>query len=377
MGCASSSPVAEGGAPAGKPAASPTPATPGSAKASAQALLSGDVGSRMARALFALTEKRNAREAARIAASLESASGAGAVPVPRLHSSFARVILNFPRLRAVFASIGAVFREFDTDNSNTIDVEELRKCMVALGAPIGEHHAGANEKDDQVRQLFVYAHRDDSARPGAPLASLTFQEFLLCLAVSTVMHLFPNKDLAVDALSPEEQAARLAAAAARASAIEEADEEAAEEAAEAAAEGAGAGGGAGAGAGAGRAGSPGMLRTLSGRLGGAADSDTAAATQRELLDRGKMLVSAMQIVLECYVLFDKDGSGTIDKNEVLAMIDEASREGSARKKRGDSVNALLSRERWEELDWDADGNITFKEFVFAMFKWVGLDEEEN
>ena len=40
------------------------------------------------------------------------------------------------------------------------------------------------------------------------------------------------------------------------------------------------------------------------------------------------------------------------------------------------ANALLSRQRWEELDWDADGSITFKEFLFAMFKWCGLDDEE-
>lgn len=29
----------------------------------------------------------------------------------------------------------------------------------------------------------------------------------------------------------------------------------------------------------------------------------------------------------------------------------------------------------EEMDWDKDGKITFKEFLFAFTDWVGLEDE--
>ena len=37
--------------------------------------------------------------------------------------------------------------------------------------------------------------------------------------------------------------------------------------------------------------------------------------------------------------------------------------------------ALLSEERWQEMDWDKDGTITFKEFLSAMYEWVGTADE--
>jgi hypothetical protein len=48
------------------------------------------------------------------------------------------------------------------------------------------------------------------------------------------------------------------------------------------------------------------------------------------------------------------------------------------------MNELLSRERWQELDWDSDGYITYQEFIFTYVKWVaslsseaGLDSDED
>jgi hypothetical protein len=31
----------------------------------------------------------------------------------------------------------------------------------------------------------------------------------------------------------------------------------------------------------------------------------------------------------------------------------------------------------EEMDWDKNGTVTFKEFLFAFTRWVGLDENED
>jgi hypothetical protein len=31
----------------------------------------------------------------------------------------------------------------------------------------------------------------------------------------------------------------------------------------------------------------------------------------------------------------------------------------------------------EEMDWDKNGTVTFKEFLFAFTRWVGLDNEDE
>lgn len=31
----------------------------------------------------------------------------------------------------------------------------------------------------------------------------------------------------------------------------------------------------------------------------------------------------------------------------------------------------------EEMDWDKNGMVNFKEFLFAFTQWVGIDENED
>lgn len=31
----------------------------------------------------------------------------------------------------------------------------------------------------------------------------------------------------------------------------------------------------------------------------------------------------------------------------------------------------------EEMDWDKNGMVNFKEFLFAFTRWVGIDENED
>jgi hypothetical protein len=38
---------------------------------------------------------------------------------------------------------------------------------------------------------------------------------------------------------------------------------------------------------------------------------------------------------------------------------------------------FLSRERWEDLEWDHTGRITFREFIVAFMAWVGVDEDDE
>lgn len=86
------------------------------------------------------------------------------------------------------------------------------------------------------------------------------------------------------------------------------------------------------------------------------------------------MVKGLRHVVETYIMFDEDGSGTIDRKEVMAMITERKGGGSCRVRCDSRVllcadcvcccqgarTALLSEDRWQEMDWDKDGCITFK-----------------
>jgi len=38
---------------------------------------------------------------------------------------------------------------------------------------------------------------------------------------------------------------------------------------------------------------------------------------------------------------------------------------------------VLSAKCAEEMDWDKNGMVNFKEFLFAFTRWVGLEDEES
>lgn len=82
------------------------------------------------------------------------------------------------------------------------------------------------------------------------------------------------------------------------------------------------------------------------------------------------LEAAFETIADCFVLLDRDGDGYVSKKEMIYAINEGS-PGSS--KTGDKLGV----KRFEEMDWDRDGNISFKEFLFAFTSWVGLEQEEE
>ena len=42
-----------------------------------------------------------------------------------------------------------------------------------------------------------------------------------------------------------------------------------------------------------------------------------------------------------------------------------------------AVASMLSEDRWRELDWDGDGIISFREFIWAFQSWISLDGEHD
>ena len=96
----------------------------------------------------------------------------------------------------------------------------------------------------------------------------------------------------------------------------------------------------------------------------------AHAAEEPTAMKGRKLVDALHHAVEAYILFDEDGSGTIDRAEVMHTIREKNSSSA-----GESASGLLSEDRWKELDWDSDGTIRFKQLLLALMKWEDVKDD--
>ncbi|RLN57272.1 hypothetical protein BBJ28_00018876 [Nothophytophthora sp. Chile5] len=95
----------------------------------------------------------------------------------------------------------------------------------------------------------------------------------------------------------------------------------------------------------------------------------------------KLIAKALDLMVNAYLLFDEDASGTIQTNEVLGLMRQHS-DGNASSKGLKRVHSSFSsktirNERIKELDFDQDGTITFQEFVLTFQRWIGRDDEDE
>lgn len=79
------------------------------------------------------------------------------------------------------------------------------------------------------------------------------------------------------------------------------------------------------------------------------------------------LDKAFNLIVDSYLMFDVDASGTINYEEMNGVMG-----GSAAGSSG-----FLNQERWKELDWDNDGTITFQEYLLAFESWVGIEPDDE
>tara|TARA_B100000780_G_C20992547_1_gene396958 strand:- start:24 stop:836 length:813 start_codon:yes stop_codon:yes gene_type:complete len=86
----------------------------------------------------------------------------------------------------------------------------------------------------------------------------------------------------------------------------------------------------------------------------------------------KELQWAFNNITGCYLLFDVDASGDLSRDEVMKQLQTKSGVFADA-----AAASMLSEERWKELDWDGDGEITFREFVWAFQTWIATDQEEK
>ncbi|CAA3019547.1 probable calcium-binding CML22 isoform X1 [Olea europaea subsp. europaea] len=74
-------------------------------------------------------------------------------------------------------------------------------------------------------------------------------------------------------------------------------------------------------------------------------------------------------IIEVFLFLDKNGEGKLKKKDVVKALNEASpREKSP---------SYITRDRFKEMDLDRNGKISFREFLFAFIKWVGIDSDDD
>jgi len=78
----------------------------------------------------------------------------------------------------------------------------------------------------------------------------------------------------------------------------------------------------------------------------------------------------LNLIVSAYLIFDPEGKGYIERGSVERMLEEHG-------KKAGKNHAMLSQQRWNEMDWDANGTIDFAEFVFAFTSWVDIDNDEE
>ncbi|KAL8160161.1 hypothetical protein V2J09_001698 [Rumex salicifolius] len=90
-------------------------------------------------------------------------------------------------------------------------------------------------------------------------------------------------------------------------------------------------------------------------------------------NKPRMGVPDLEVVFEtlvdAFVLLDQNKDGHVSKSEMVTAINETAS--------GERSSGRIAMRRFEEMDWDKNGMVNFKEFLFAFTQWVGIDENED
>ncbi|CAK4634392.1 unnamed protein product [Aphanomyces euteiches] len=231
------------------------------------------------------------------------------------HDPFTKILLKGPSLKQAFNSVRSTFEEFDRHKKGSIDFADMEEALNRLGG---------NFTQAEINEAFSEADMEETGH-------LTFKEFLVCLAIGFVLHRIPVLE-------------------------EQRDTE---------------------------------MSIFYAPLKGSADPKTL------LFGEGNKLRQAFQLAVDVFLWFDMDGDGLIEKGEMLSRLHESMHEHSPTKKMSKQfqrsftrekkpsieeaacpANAFITQRRFNEMDWDHDGSITFKEFLMAFESWVDVDDDD-
>ncbi|KAF8394110.1 hypothetical protein HHK36_020315 [Tetracentron sinense] len=91
------------------------------------------------------------------------------------------------------------------------------------------------------------------------------------------------------------------------------------------------------------------------------------------------LEATFDTIIEAFLFLDKNGDGKLNKKEIVKALNEASpwekSPGHITKPRFSIYFSFLVV--LEEMDWNNSGKVSFKEFLFTLTNWIGIDTEDE
>lgn len=81
------------------------------------------------------------------------------------------------------------------------------------------------------------------------------------------------------------------------------------------------------------------------------------------------LEATFETLVEAFVFLDKNKDGYVSRNEMVQAINETVG--------GERSSGRIAMRRFEEMDWDKNGMVTFKEFLFAFTRWIGFEDNDD
>nr|XP_043622173.1 probable calcium-binding protein CML21 [Erigeron canadensis] len=79
--------------------------------------------------------------------------------------------------------------------------------------------------------------------------------------------------------------------------------------------------------------------------------------------------ATFETLVDSFVFLDKNKDGYVSRSEMVGAINETTT--------GERSSGRIAMRRFEEMDWDKNGMVNFKEFLFAFTKWVGIEDAED
>lgn len=97
------------------------------------------------------------------------------------------------------------------------------------------------------------------------------------------------------------------------------------------------------------------------------DPSTSSHLKQDL--GSPQLKATFDAIIEAFLFFDKNGDGKLNKKDMInALNDDSQFERSP---------THITNTRFKEMDWDRNGQVSFREFLFALIKWVGFGSEDE
>ncbi|KAJ8755201.1 hypothetical protein K2173_018999 [Erythroxylum novogranatense] len=89
-----------------------------------------------------------------------------------------------------------------------------------------------------------------------------------------------------------------------------------------------------------------------------------------ITERDSLEVEAIfDTMIEAFLFLDKDGDGKLNKKDMIQALDDTCP--------WEKSPQHIIRTRFKEMDWDRNGQVSFREFLFAFVKWAEIDTDEE